>query len=297
MSQTSLVIHGGGLSFAPSHEDREAREAALKEALKEGMAILRQDGHALDAAIKAVMVMEDCPLFNAGKGSVLAADGAIEMDACVMDGQTGRCGGVSAVQTVKNPVQAARAVMDHSPHSLLCAAGAEAFAAAQKLEIVDKSYFFTEERRRSLEKALKRRAFEASESLGTVGAAAYDKNGNLAAATSTGGLTAKMPGRVSDSSIAGAGTWAANNLCALSCTGTGDLFIRQATARDVACLMEYKKRPLKEATAEALARIKAAGGTGGIVALDAGGQVVMDYNTLGMSRGWIRNGEIFVAGF
>jgi len=293
MEPFALVIHGGamvGPSSSLTESARQERIAALHESLRRGFELLAGGGTALDAAIRAVMVMEDCPLFNAGRGAVLAANGTVEMDAAVMDGETDRCGGVSAVMTIKNPILAARAVMDYSPHSLLCARGAESFARDQGLELADNSYFQTEERRQALEEALTGKRFEAARSLGTVGAVARDKNGNLAAATSTGGLTGKLPGRVSDSSIAGAGTWAVNGVCALSCTGTGDVFIRNATARDVACLVEYKGMPLSAAIRTGLDKVAKAGGTGGMIGLGPQGPAIMDYNTDAMSRGFRQDG-------
>jgi L-asparaginase / beta-aspartyl-peptidase len=211
---------------------------------------------------------------------------------------TGRCGGVSAVTTIKNPVLAARAVMDQSPHSLICGHGAESFAAAGGLDMVDNSYFLTRERRRQLDEALKAKEFSAVRGLSTVGAVARDADGNLAAATSTGGLTAKLPGRVSDSSVAGAGTWAANGVCALSCTGTGDVFLRNATARDVACMMEYKGLNLADAARGGLDKVKKSGGMGGIIGLAPEGGPVMEFNSTGMSRGFMRDGaESFAAIF
>jgi L-asparaginase / beta-aspartyl-peptidase len=301
MEPFALVIHGGamiGLSSSLSESARRERIAALHESLRQGFEILAGGGSALDAAIRAVTVMEDCPLFNAGRGAVLASNGTVEMDAAVMDGASGRCGGVSAVMTIKNPILAARAVMDRSPHSLLCARGAESFAGDQGLELADNSYFQTEERRRALEEVLAGKRFEAARALGTVGAAARDKDGNLAAATSTGGLTGKLPGRVSDSSIAGAGTWAANGVCALSCTGTGDVFIRNATARDIACMAEYKGMPLAAAIRAGLDKVAKAGGTGGVIGLGPRGPAIMDYNTDAMSRGFLQDGgEPFAAIF
>lgn len=290
MDKSALVIHGGAFiptSLSISDSGVRDRIAALHEALREGFSILKAGGSALDAAMRAVVIMENNPLFNAGKGAVLATNGTAELDACVMDGTTGGCGGVSAVKTIRNPVLAARMVMERSAHSILCAAGAENFAREQGLEIVSNDYFITPERQKQLEDALRRQQFDAAKGLSTVGAAARDRDGRLAAATSTGGLTAKLPGRVSDSSIAGAGTWAADGVCALSCTGTGDVFIRNATARDVACRVEYGRTTLPDAVRESLAQVASAGGTGGIVALAPDGRAVMSYNSSAMSRGFI----------
>ncbi|HTK84238.1 MAG TPA: isoaspartyl peptidase/L-asparaginase [Patescibacteria group bacterium] len=299
MDKSALVIHAGAFiptSMSISDGGVKDRVAALHEALREGFAVLSGGGSALDAAIRAVIIMENNPLFNAGKGAVLTTEGIAELDACVMNGTSGRCGGVSTVKTIRNPVLAARAVMEHSPHSILCAMGAEQFAREQGLEMVANDYFVTRERQEQLEEALKRKRFDAAKGLSTVGAAARDPAGRLAAATSTGGLTGKLPGRVSDSSIAGAGTWAADGVCALSCTGTGDVFIRNATAREVACRVEYGGGKLAEAARESLARVKSAGGTGGIVALAPDGPAVMEYNTSAMSRGFVlASGEPFAA--
>lgn len=290
MDKSALVIHGGAFvptSLSISDSGVRDRVAALHEVLREGLSVLKSGGSALDAAVRAIIIMENNPLFNAGKGAVLSTNGKAELDACVMDGTTGRCGGVSTVKTIRNPVLAARAVMERSPHAILCAEGAEEFARAQGLEIVTNEYFVTTERQEQLAEALRRRQFDAAKGLSTVGAVARGGDGRLAAATSTGGLTAKLAGRVSDSSVAGAGTWAADGVCALSCTGTGDVFLRNATARDVACRIEYGRKSLVESVRESLGAVKSAGGVGGIVALAPDGPAVMEYNTSAMSRGFV----------
>ncbi len=286
-SKACLVIHGGaGEVFGDNAAAGEtaAYHDALRRALEQGWTLLDRRGSALDAVTETVCVLEDNPLFNAGKGAVLSSNGVAELDASIMDGREGRCGGVSNLHTVKNPILAARAVMEQTPHSILCAQQADDFAAAQGLERVDNSYFITPRRQKELADALHKNQKKAAGG-GTVGAVARDRQGNLAAATSTGGMTARLPGRVSDSSIPGAGTWADDKTCALSCTGTGDIFIRNATARDVACLMEYKNMPLRDAVAQGLRAIKEAGGKGGIIGVDAAGNIVMDFTTKSMFRG------------
>jgi beta-aspartyl-peptidase (threonine type) len=290
MMKPVLVIHGGaGKSpVTPlSAEDSAARTAALAHVLSSGFAVLRDGGSALDAVTVAVTLLEDCPFFNAGHGAVITAGGGVELDASIMDGTSGKAGGVSAVRTIKNPILAARAVMERTAHTLLCAEGADNFAAASGLAIVDNEYFKTAHRMSEWEAMRDDKVFNASKGLGTVGAVAMDAAGALAAATSTGGLTNKMLGRVSDSSVPGAGTWARNGVCALSCTGTGDIFIRNNTAFDAAAMVQYRGFSLDESCRTVLAKVKDAGGEGGIIGIDAAGRPVMDFNTGGMNRGWI----------
>ncbi len=294
MNNIAIVIHGGaGNSHFQDLGEKELRrrEDILSCIINEAYIILEQGGTALNSIINAVTALENEPCFNAGKGSALNANGIVEMDASLMDGITADGGGVSNIRTVKNPLLAAQAVMQNSPHTLLCGKGADDFAAKQGLDIVENSYFRTEDRVKELEDILGLKKYNANQALGTVGAAAIDKDGNMAAATSTGGLTGKIPGRVSDSSIIGAGTWAANGLCALSCTGTGDTFIRNATARDIAAMVEYKNLTLDEAFKDALKKIKAAGGSGGLIGVDRHGKVFMDFNTTGMYRGSRQSGQ------
>lgn len=294
MNMPILVIHGGAgtvdpTSLPPGYIDD--RRTALRSITDDAWTILAGGGTALDAVTHAVRLLENCPLFNAGHGAVLNREGAAELDASIMDGSTGRYGGISAVRTVKNPVLGARAVMEKSPHSLLCGPGAEAFARDYGLTMVDNGYFITDERRQALADFLKEEnmtctGYQAQKALSTVGAVARDRTGHLAAATSTGGLTGKLPGRVSDSSVAGAGTWADDKTCALSCTGTGDVFIRNATSRDIACLMAYRNIPLSDAVAEGLRKVTFAGGMGGIIGISADGDIVMDCTARTMSRAW-----------
>ena len=295
----ALAVHGGADNDRPGKAPpgmEAERRAALMAAAREGTAILEAGGAASDAAVHAVISLEDSPLFNAGRGSVLSADGAVEMDASVMDGDQGRAGGVTTVKTVRNPVLAAQAVMTHSPHALLCGPGAEAFAAARGLKIVENAWFHTPHRVEQLRRARKEIGREAAATTGTVGCVARDRAGNLAAATSTGGFTNKPPGRVSDSGVTGAGTWAQNGICAVSCTGTGDLFIRNATARDIAALVEYRGLGLAEACAEGLAKVAAENGFGGVIAVDAQGRITIDRNADRMAWAWIRDGEEAVFG-
>ncbi len=297
-----LVIHGG--VGVPSRDElTPAKEAAYREALGQalqaGEAVLSADGTSLDAVVAAVQVLEDSPLFNAGKGAALNHEGVAELDASIMDGSNLKAGAVAAVRRVKNPIEAARRVMDNTPHVLLVGPGADAFAQQRGLQLMPPEYFITEERRKQLEeiqRAAKERkradngSGRVADRVGTVGAVALDKHGNLAAGTSTGGLADKLPGRVGDSAVIGAGTYANNATCAVSGTGQGEFFIRASAARDIAALVEYKKVPLKEAAdtvvMKTLTDMKA---EAGIIALDGRGNVATPYNTEGMFRGSIRS--------
>jgi beta-aspartyl-peptidase (threonine type) len=268
-----------------------AREVlhALRSALHAGYTVLQVGGSALDAVTATVVALEDCPLFNAGRGAVLNADGEHEMDASVMDGATLAAGGVACVQRIRNPVLAARAVMERSPHVLLAGKGAERFARRQGLAFAPPRYFLTEERQEALKKRLK-------DHHGTVGAVALDRAGNLAAATSTGGYTGKLPGRIGDSPLVGAGTWAENATCAVSGTGLGEAFIRAAVAHDIASRMRYRREPLARAAAAALRNVKRLRGDGGLIAVDRRGNVVMPFNSAGMYRASVdRDGRVRAA--
>ncbi|MDX1483572.1 MAG: isoaspartyl peptidase/L-asparaginase [Alphaproteobacteria bacterium] len=292
----AIAVHGGADSPHPGEGPpgtAAERRAALLAALERGRAVLEAGGAAVEAAIGAVTALEDCPLFNAGRGSAFAADGGIEMDASAMDGASGRAGGVTTVRTVRNPILAARAVMAESAQALLCAAGAEAFAAAHGLAMKENAWFATAHRRAQLDRARARTAAApgASPKTGTVGCVARDRAGNLAAATSTGGYTNKPPGRVSDSAVIGAGTWAENGVCAISCTGTGDLFIRDATARAIAALVQYGGMDLAAASGEALGRIAANGGFGGVIGIDAAGRIVAERRAERMAWASLVEGE------
>jgi beta-aspartyl-peptidase (threonine type) len=298
-----LVIHGGAGTIERSSmtpEREAAYRGALSEALAAGYAILHSGGSALDAVEAAVRVMEDSPLFNAGRGAVFTSAGKNEMDASIMDGRTRRAGAVAAVSGVKNPVTAARRVMEKTTHVMLVGDGAVQFAREQGLEFADSAYFFTEQRWKELERTKEEEKKRHSEygsiafphtHLGTVGAVALDTHGDLAAATSTGGLTNKHWGRVGDSPIIGAGTYADNATCAVSATGVGEYFIRGALAREVATLMHYRgltvdvaaKYVIQDELVELGGR-----GTGGLIALDPEGRFAMELNTPGMYRGFIR---------
>ncbi|MDH3241286.1 MAG: isoaspartyl peptidase/L-asparaginase [Alphaproteobacteria bacterium] len=290
----ALAVHAGAGNDIPGEAPpgtEDERRSALLAALREGEAILQAGRTAVDAVVHAVVALEDCPLFNAGKGSVLAADGTVEMDASVMDGATGRAGGVSTVTTLRNPVLAAQAILRHSPHAILCGPGAETFAAAHGLAREDNAWFRTPHRIDQLRRAKERGAGQERESTGTVGAVARDRLGNLAAATSTGGMTNKALGRVSDSSIPGAGVWARNGIVAVSCTGTGDDFIRNATAYEIEALVAHRGRGLAEACNEALQRIAAQAGNGGVIAVDAGGAIAAVRAADHMAWASVREGE------
>jgi len=300
----TLVIHGGAGNITPSNLTAEKAaqfEATLAEVLKHGDSILKSGGTSLDAVEACVRMMEDCPLFNAGKGSVFNAEGKNEMDAAIMDGKTGLAGAVAGVTTIRNPITAARAVMEKSNHVMLSGKGAETFATEQGLEIVSPDYFFTQPRWDSYLKAKSHN--DSIENIdkkhGTVGCVAVDKYGNLAAATSTGGMTFKKYGRIGDTPVIGAGTYADNTTCAVSATGHGEFFIRNVVAYDISALMKYKGMPLAEAANEVvMIKLKKQGGVGGIIAVDKNGDIAMPFNTTGMFRGFIKaDGEMKVAMF
>jgi beta-aspartyl-peptidase (threonine type) len=304
-----LVIHGGAGTIEPSkmtpEKEREYR-AGLERALAGGYEVLKRGGSSLDATEAAVRVLEDDPHFNAGCGSVFTSAGTNEMDASIMDGKTLKAGAVGSVQHIKNPITLARLVMEKSPHVMLDCAGAEEFAKANGMELVDQKYFFTQERWDALQKmkaAEKHRASGAGKSFiitdqdrhGTVGAVALDKDGNLAAATSTGGTTNKMPGRIGDTPVIGAGTYANNKTCAVSCTGDGEYFIRAAAAHEVSALMKHGGMKLQEAAQTALDIVKELGGEGGLIAIDKNGGIALPFNTNGMYRGYVDpNGKFVV---
>ena len=281
--QWVIVIHGGAGTIVKENMSPEMEQLYLQklnEALNAGSVILSSGGSSLDAVTAAITTMEDSPLFNAGKGAVFTEEGKNEMDASIMDGSNINAGAVAGVQTIKNPILAAREVMEHSKHVLLMGEGADIFAKEHGLEIEDSSYFFTQRRWESLKKVRKNK-------FGTVGAVALDMSGNLAAGTSTGGMTNKMKGRVGDSPIIGAGTYANNKSCAVSATGHGEYFMRNVVAYDIAALMEYSGVSLKEASNYViLKKLKDQGGGGGIIALDKAGNFVMTFNTKGMYRAY-----------
>ncbi|HEY1491374.1 MAG TPA: isoaspartyl peptidase/L-asparaginase [Steroidobacteraceae bacterium] len=288
----AFAIHGGAgvTERAKMTPEREASfRAGLAAAVDAGYAILERGGSSLDAVAAAVRMMEDDPQFNAGRGAALDHDGDAELDSAIMDGRGPRAGAVAGVWHVKNPVDLARLVMERSPHVLLVAAGAEEFALEQGVVLVPKSYFRTRARIAELaeeQKAGDDKAKAATENpKGTVGAVALDRGGNLAAATSTGGLTNKHAGRVGDSPLIGAGTYANNQSCAVSGTGDGEYFMRQVVAYDICALVAYRKLTLEAAVTEVVhEKLAATGGTGGVIAVDPAGNIVMDFNTVGMYR-------------
>jgi beta-aspartyl-peptidase (threonine type) len=286
----SIAVHGGAGTLARvdlTPENDRAYRTGLERALRAGHAILTDGGSALDAAVAAVYALEDDPLFNAGRGAVLAANGQHELDASVMDGRDLRAGAVTGVRHVRSPVELARLVMDRSPHVMLAGAGAEEFALEQGLAPVANTHFATERRRRELDRMLHGEIASGRESLmGTVGAVARDVNGNLAAATSTGGMTGKKWGRVGDSPIIGAGTYAANDCCAVSATGHGEFFIRAAVAHEIASLMRYRGLDVAAAAEDVVMRqLVQLGGSGGVIAVGHDGRIAMPFNSEGMLRG------------
>jgi beta-aspartyl-peptidase (threonine type) len=297
----TLVIHGGAGTIKRENMTPERETAyrdALNQALEAGYAVLESGGKSTEGVISAVMIMEDSPLFNAGKGAVFTSEGKNELDASIMDGSNLMAGAVAGVTTIKNPITAAYAVMTKSQHVMLTGKGADKFAEEQGLEIVDPSYFFDSLRYEQLMKAKGAEAGkEASltdpyikdKKFGTVGAVALDQAGNIAAATSTGGMTNKKYGRVGDAPIIGAGTYANNNTCGVSATGHGEYFIRLSVARDIAAMMEYASLSLQEAADSVIMKkLEHLGGEGGIVALDRQGNVSMTFNSEGMYRGYIK---------
>jgi beta-aspartyl-peptidase (threonine type) len=287
----AIAIHGGAGTLSRDEmtpaQEKEYR-AGLDEALNAGYAVLARGGSSLDATVTAVRVLEDNPLFNAGRGAVLNRDGMAELDASLMDGRTLSAGAVTGLQHVKNPIELARLVMEKSPHVMLVGAGAEEFAKTQGVDMVPNEYFRTPSRQRQLERSLRGALARENEleAFGTVGAVALDLKGDLAAATSTGGMTGKRWGRVGDSPIIGAGTYANNASCAVSATGHGEYFIRTVVAHDICARVEYLKVPLATAVDTVLnGRMKELGGNGGVIAIDTRGEIVLEFNTEGMFRG------------
>jgi len=309
VKKIGLAVHGGAGTIDRSKmtpEKEHEYRAELERALTVGDEILKRGGSSLDATEAAVRVLEDDPHFNAGKGAVFTSAGTNEMDAAIMDGKTLNAGTVASLKHIRNPIVLARLVMEKSGHVMMDGAGAEAFAKENGIELVDQKYFFTQERWDALQKikaAEKNRTGKRGKAFiitdqdrhGTVGAVALDKNGNLAAATSTGGTTNKRPGRVGDSPVIGAGTYANNATCAVSATGDGEYFIRATAARDVAALMEYRGMSLQEAAQAVLDKVAKLGGSGGLIAIDRQGNVTLPFNTSGMYRGYVDpNGKFVV---
>ncbi|GGM87592.1 isoaspartyl peptidase/L-asparaginase [Dyadobacter beijingensis] len=328
----TLVIHGGAGTITRANMSPEREKAyrdALNIALEKGYEVLKQGGTSVQAVEAAIHVMEDSPLFNAGKGAVFTHEGKNEMDAAIMEGKTMKAGAVAGVTTIKNPISAAIAVMDQSVHVMMAGKGAEQFAKEKGLEIVDPSYFYTEARYKALQRAkeqekteldhdakddggkgikgggaegeLKKGAktgqrsaeeliFTEGKKFGTVGCVALDRFGNLAAGTSTGGMTNKRYGRIGDAPIIGAGTYANNATCAVSATGHGEYFIRSVVAHDISALMEYKGMSLNNAANEVvMKKLVERGGEGGIIAVDRDGNIAMPFNSEGMYRGYIKS--------
>lgn len=314
----TLVIHGGAGTITRQNmtpEKEKAYREVLNQALQTGYGVLKKGGTSMDAVEATIRIMEDSPLFNAGKGAVFTHDGKNEMDAAVMDGKTGKAGSIAGVTVIKNPISTARRVMDKSEHVMMVGPGAEAFAKVQGMEIVDPKYFYTEARWKALQQAIKEEKIELDHSekpapvdksrktgsirndkiftegkkYGTVGCVALDQFGNLAAGTSTGGMTNKRYGRVGDAPIIGAGTYANNATCAVSATGHGEYFIRSVVGFDISALMDYKGMSVKNAADEVvMKKLVERGGEGGVIALDAKGNFAMPFNSEGMYRGYIK---------
>ncbi|MFT5437966.1 MAG: beta-aspartyl-peptidase (threonine type) [Ulvibacter sp.] len=305
-----IVIHGGAgtiLKENMSDSLENAYREKLKQAITEGYTILKNGGTSMQAVTKTINIMEDSPLFNAGKGAVFTHEETNELDASVMDGATLNAGAVTGVTRVRNPIDLALAVMEQSPHVMLSGKGAEIFAEEKGFLLVDPSYFHTEKRYNQLRKIKNREKenaisvsfedpFIKDSKFGTVGCAALDKHGNLAAGTSTGGMTNKRWNRIGDAPIIGAGTYANNATCAVSSTGWGEFFIRGMVAHDISAMMEYKGVTLQEAAREVIQKkIPALGGTGGIVSIDKDGKVAMEFNTAGMYRAHMNSeGELII---
>ncbi|MDB6161835.1 MAG: isoaspartyl peptidase [Gammaproteobacteria bacterium] len=291
----AIAIHGGAgvIDRTQMAPEREASYlAGLSAALDAGYSILERGGSSLDAVADAVRLLEDDPQFNAGRGAVLTHDGEAELDASIMDGAGPRAGAVAGIRHVKNPIGLARLIMDKSPHVMLIGQGAEKFAREQGLEFVPNTYFRTPYREEELQRAIHRERHSDKGApapgtiTGTVGAVALDRAGNLAAATSTGGMTNKRYGRVGDSPIIGAGTYANNESCAVSATGSGEFFIRSVVAYDIHALVQYKQLSVQDAAKEVVqVKLKRAGGDGGIIAIDRAGDIVLEFNCEGMFRG------------
>lgn len=295
MSKFAIAIHGGAgtiLKSSMTPEKEQAYKGALQAALNEGYAALESGKSALDAVEIAVSVLENSPLFNAGKGSVFTAEGTHEMDASIMEGKNLNAGAVSSIKGVKNPISLARKVMEQSGHVFLTGEGAETFAKETNCEMADADYFFDQFRYDQWQEVKGTDNFQLDhattkeQKFGTVGAVALDQHGNIAAATSTGGMTNKKFGRVGDSPMIGAGTYANNATCAVSCTGSGEYFIRGVVAYDVSCLIEHKNLSLNQACEEVIQkRLLNIGGDGGLIAIDAQGNISLSFNTEGMYRG------------
>jgi beta-aspartyl-peptidase (threonine type) len=301
----AMVIHGGAGTILKENmtDEKEAEyRKALNEAITIGENILRTGGSSKDAVIRTISYLENSPLFNAGRGAVFANDGTNKHDASIMRGIDLEAGAIGGVSTIKNPITAALAVLENSEHVFLSGKGAEEFAKTQNIEFVDPKYFYTESRWNSLQKALekdKEISLNATEMVdskfGTVGAVALDKNGDIVAGTSTGGMTNKKFDRIGDSPIIGAGTYANNKTCGVSCTGHGEFFIRYAVAHDLSAMLEYTDKTLEEAADYIInKKLKDVNGSGGLIALDKYGNISMPFNTAGMYRAFVTNKDKFI---
>ncbi|MEI7422976.1 MAG: isoaspartyl peptidase/L-asparaginase [Prolixibacteraceae bacterium] len=289
----ALVIHGGAGVMSEklmTPEIQKQYHQALNRALQVGDSVLKAGGTCMDAVEKTIMVMEDSPLFNAGKGAVLNHEGIAELDASVMDGKTLSAGAVAGVKDIKNPIRLARTVMEKSEHVLLTGSGASQFAVQQGFKLVPNSYFIIEKRQKELQELLnKEREAGINDKHGTVGCVALDTYGNIAAGTSTGGMSNKKFGRIGDSPIIGAGTYANNATGGFSCTGHGEYFIRLGFSRDVSAMMEYRQMDILKACQEEIKKLTQLGGTGGVIGLDRQGKIAMEFNTSGMFRGYVKS--------
>jgi L-asparaginase / beta-aspartyl-peptidase len=298
----AIVIHGGAGVMSEermSNKQQNEYKSKLNAALELGEKMLKEGAKSTDVVVRVINVLEDSPLFNAGKGAVFTHDEKVELDASIMDGKTLNAGAVAGVRDIKNPINAAREVMVNSEHVFLSGKGASEFAKKQGLEMVPNKYFHTEARRESLMKLKKEeRERNQKDNTGTVGCAVLDTYGNICAGTSTGGMTNKKYGRIGDAPVIGAGTYANNKTCAVSCTGHGEYYIRLGFARDISALMEYKNMNVTEACREEIRKLTELNGTGGVIALDANGNIAMEFNTSGMFRGYIKStGEKEIAIF
>ena len=298
----AMVIHGGAGVMSEDKMTAEKQleyKTKLNEALEVGEKMLKEGAKATDVVVNVINILEDSPLFNAGKGAVFTNDEKVELDASIMEGKTLKAGAVAGVRDIKNPINAAREVMLNSEHVFLSGKGASEFAKKQGLEIVPNKYFYTKPRLDSL-KELKKKERERTkkDNIGTVGCVVLDSYGNVCAGTSTGGMNNKKYGRIGDAPIIGAGTYANNKTCAVSCTGHGEYYIRLGFARDISALVEYKNMNVAQACSEEIRKLTELGGTGGVIALDTNGNIAMEFNTSGMFRGYIKStGEKDIAIF
>lgn len=296
----AMVIHGGAGSASRENMTQEREKKyrdKLNQVLSLGRSMLADSVAAMDVVVECIKMMEESPLFNAGKGAVLTYEGRTELDASIMDGQSMDAGSVAGVQLIKSPIEAARAVMEKSRHVLLAQSGAEEFARGQGLDMVEPGYFITENKRKVLERVQQKKMLQ-DEKHGTVGVVVLDVNGNIAAGTSTGGMTNKRWSRIGDSPIIGAGTYAQNGVGGVSCTGHGEFFIRYAVAYDLIARTKYTSRTMEQCAEEIVnTELAAVGASGGLVALDAHGRPSMPHNTSGMFRGYVNDHEKFVGIF